>query len=163
VRNRLDILVWRFKWQIIKCTLTYQGLIAARRVRLRESDGPVCMHVPSMGLDKKRRPWIRFESFFKVCLYTCPLLTKLHNIWDEYLMQCHFYMCPQEWDRETCSHHVCGWTKLMFDYFRNATWFFRYDIQFCETYYIWLLILLVCVGGIFYFLSMLLSSDMITN
>lgn len=120
MRNRLDVLVWRFKWQIIKCTLTYQGLIAARRVRLRQSDGPACMHVSSMGLDKKRRPWIRFESFCKVCFYTCPLLTKLHNIWDEYLMQCHFYMCPQEWDRETRSHHVCGWTKLMFDYLRNT-------------------------------------------
>lgn len=49
-------------------------------------------------------------------------------------MQCHFYMCPQERDRETRSHHVCGWTKLMFDYLRNGTYFFRYDIQLRETY-----------------------------
>lgn len=131
MRNRLDVLVWRFKWQIIKCTLTYQGLIAARRVRLRQSDGPACMHVSSMGLDKKRRPWIRFESFCEVCFYTCPLLTKLHNIWDEYLMQCHFYMCPQEWDRETRSHHVCGWqnwcliiwgTPLIFQVWYTTSW-----------------------------------------
>lgn len=148
VRNRLDVLVWRFEWQIIKCTLTYQGLAAARRVRLRPSGVPACMHVSSMGLDKKRRPWFRFESFCEVCCYTCPLLTKLHNIFNAMSL---LHVSTRGRKRHT--RIMSGWTKLMFDYLReNATYFFQ--VWYTTSCNIWHLnmnsaCVCVCVGGHF--------------
>lgn len=107
----LDVSVWCFEWEVIQCTLTIKVSLL-----LGESGWDILMFPPVCMC--RRWLWttkgdlgIRFESFCEVCFYTCLLLSEWHNnIQDEYLMQCHFYMCPQEGERET--HHVCGTGKV---------------------------------------------------